>query len=96
MANHAFPVRFLFRISCASKCVNSEAVFSTFDLYLWCWFVIRTADACGGEVDVVFVIDNSDNNPNNGSWNNWEIIRDFFVHIVDFFDVSVDNARVSR
>ena len=61
---------------------------------------INTADTCGGEVDVVFAVDNSgsitDNNPNNGSWNNWEIIRDFFVGIVDFFDVSIDNARVSR
>ena len=59
--------------------------------------VLPCAD-CSRRSDVVFVVDNSgsirDNNPRNGSWDNWQLIREFVVTVVRSFNVSYDLTRV--
>jgi len=63
--------------------------------------LINTGTLCAGcskKSDIVFVVDNSgsirDNNPTNGSWDNWQLIREFVITAVRGFNISYDRTRV--
>jgi collagen type VI alpha len=53
---------------------------------------------CKRKIDIAFVIDQSgsitDKNPPNGAYDNWELIKDFVINIVDYFNVAYDETRV--
>ena len=49
-------------------------------------------------MDVVFLLDHSgsitDNNPKNGSWDNWVLVKDFVVAMVKELVIGRDNTHV--
>ena len=61
---------------------------------------VRTEDkrTCSIKSDVIFLLDHSgsirDRNPANGSWDNWELIKDFVVSIVEGLDVGYEKTHV--
>lgn len=53
---------------------------------------------CVAQSDIIFLLDHSgsirDSNPANGSWDNWELLKDFCVKIVEQLNVSYDGVHV--
>jgi hypothetical protein len=60
--------------------------------------LFHAAVLCEEKSDLVFVVDNSEsitnNNPTNGSWDNWNLIREFIVDIVESFNISPTETKV--
>ncbi len=57
-----------------------------------------TEPSCEVQVDLCFIIDSSgsirDNNPRDGSFDNWQLQQDFLSKLVDVFTISPDSTRV--
>ena len=60
--------------------------------------VDRAQTACDGAWDLVFVVDSSgsirDNNPADGSYDNWDLLLAFLTNLVDNLDVGPDATRI--
>jgi len=60
--------------------------------------VKRQADRCRSAADIVFVLDSSgsirDQNPSDGSYDNWNLILSFVVRVVENLDIGTDASRV--
>ena len=57
-----------------------------------------TATACEAALDIVMVVDSSgsirDNNPTDGSYDNWALLLDFLVDIVNRFRIGPDYTQI--
>ncbi len=55
-------------------------------------------EPCEAQVDLCFIIDSSgsirDNNPSDGSYDNWELQQQFLAALVDLFTIGPDDTRV--
>lgn len=63
------------------------------------FLVCFAGPTCSKKSDIVFVVDQSgsivDNNPRNGSWDNWALIKQFIIAIVRNSNVSYDGTHVA-
>ena len=54
---------------------------------------------CKRKIDIAFVIDQSgsitDKNPPNGAYDNWELVKDFVIRVVNYFNIGYDETRVA-
>lgn len=55
-------------------------------------------ETCAAKVDLCFVIDSSgsirDNNPSDGSYDNWKLQLEFVASLIDAFTVGLDETRI--
>ncbi len=61
-------------------------------------FCASSEPACEAQVDLCFIIDSSgsirDNNPSDGSYDNWELQQAFLSALVEIFSIGPDKTRV--
>ncbi len=61
-------------------------------------FLVVSEPTCEAQVDLCFIIDSSgsirDNNPRDGSYDNWELQQAFLSALVEVFTIGLDATRV--
>ena len=67
-------------------------------LYLYYVCIFIETSMCDNPVDLCFIVDSSgsirDNNPVDGSYDNWNLQLVFITDLVELFDISPDTTRV--
>ena len=77
------------------KCIIMYREIAKMSPFLLKYFAV---DPCEEQIDMCLIIDSSgsirDNNPSDGSFDNWSIMRQFAVDIIDYFTIGPDATRV--